>query len=101
MSLQVADQIETERQQLHQHWQQRLERAHYEVQRAARQYHAVEPENRLVARTLEQRWEQALETAEKLNIDFQEIFSVGPASNQLGRLTTAWKPVPLSYRSVS
>ena len=42
-----------------------------------------------------------LETVEKINLDFQEIFSVGPASNHLGRLTTAWKPVPLSYRSVS
>ena len=42
------------------HWEQRLERARYEAERAARQYHAVEPENRLVARELERRWEQAL-----------------------------------------
>ena len=37
------------------HWRQRLERARYEAERAARQYHAVEPENRLVARELERR----------------------------------------------
>jgi excisionase family DNA binding protein len=37
-----------------------LERARYEAQRAERQYQSVEPENRLVARTLEQRWNQAL-----------------------------------------
>jgi hypothetical protein len=39
---------------------QNLERATYEAGRAERQYHAVEPENRLVARSLEQRWETAL-----------------------------------------
>jgi DNA invertase Pin-like site-specific DNA recombinase len=37
-----------------------LEAARYEAERARRQYDAVEPENRLVARTLEQRWEAAL-----------------------------------------
>jgi len=34
-----------------------VERARYEADRAARAFHAVEPENRLVARTLETRWE--------------------------------------------
>jgi hypothetical protein len=45
---------------LEQHWQQRRERAAIEAERAARQYAAVEPENRLVARELERRWEAAL-----------------------------------------
>lgn len=38
-----------------------LERAQYEADRKARQFHQVEPENRLVARTLEAEWNQALE----------------------------------------
>ncbi len=37
-----------------------LERARYEAQRAERQYRAVEPENRLVARGLETEWEKRL-----------------------------------------
>ena len=45
--------LRAEREQLEAHWHQRLERAHYNAQRAARQYEAVEPENRLVARELE------------------------------------------------
>jgi hypothetical protein len=45
---------------LDQHWRQRLERARYDADRAARQYHTAEPENRLVARELERRWEQSL-----------------------------------------
>ena len=60
LSLRAAENLQQERDRLHQHWQQRVERTRYEAQRAARQYHAVEPENRLVARELERRWEQAL-----------------------------------------
>ena len=41
--------------------QLRLERARYQAERAERQYRAVEPENRLVARSLEAKWEQGLE----------------------------------------
>lgn len=38
----------------------RLERARYEAGRAERAFHLCEPENRLVARSLEQRWESTL-----------------------------------------
>ncbi len=37
-----------------------LERARYQADRAERAFHAVEPENRLVARSLEARWEAGL-----------------------------------------
>jgi DNA invertase Pin-like site-specific DNA recombinase len=37
-----------------------VERARFEVERARRQFDAVEPENRLVARTLERSWEEKL-----------------------------------------
>ena len=47
--------------QQNEHWRQRLERAHYEVDLARRQYDAIDPANRLVARELERRWEAALE----------------------------------------
>jgi hypothetical protein len=43
-------------------WQQRVERARYEADLARRQYDVVDPDNRLVARALEHRWEQALGT---------------------------------------
>ena len=39
-------------------WRLAVERAHYEAERAERQYRAVEPENRLVARWLESVWEK-------------------------------------------
>jgi hypothetical protein len=41
-------------------WRLQVERARYETERAQRRYRAVEPENRLVARTLEAEWERRL-----------------------------------------
>jgi len=59
LSLAAEQALRTEREQLEAHWHQRRERAHYEAERAARQYRAVEPEHRLVARALERQWEEA------------------------------------------
>jgi len=42
-----------------------VERARYEAERARRQFDACEPENRLVARTLETNWEKALREVER------------------------------------
>ena len=58
-SLAAAAEVEERRRQVIRHWEQRIERARYEADRAARQYHACEPENRLVARTLERRRDEA------------------------------------------
>lgn len=66
LSLAAAEQVEQERAALTQFWQQRRERAAYAAERAARQYHAVEPENRLVARTLERAWEEQLAAQRQL-----------------------------------
>jgi excisionase family DNA binding protein len=43
-----------------------LREARYEAERVRRQYDAVEPEHRLVAETLERRWNQALERVRAL-----------------------------------
>jgi len=45
---------------LNTYWDQQIERVAYQAQRAERQYMATEPENRIVARELERRWELAL-----------------------------------------
>lgn len=78
ISLQVAEDVETERAQLHRHWKQRLERVHYQVERAARQYQAVEPEHRLVARTLERQWEEALAVEAALTADYERFLTQQP-----------------------
>jgi DNA invertase Pin-like site-specific DNA recombinase len=59
-SLHACEAIDVEREQLLRVRRQTVERARYEAERAGRQFQAVEPENRLVARTLELQWEAAL-----------------------------------------
>lgn len=78
LSMKVAQDVEAERLQLHQHWRQRLERAHYQAERAFRQYNAVDPENRLVARTLERQWEAALAEEESLKAEYARFTARQP-----------------------
>ncbi|MCP4397818.1 MAG: recombinase family protein, partial [bacterium] len=78
LSLQAAADVEAERAQILKHWTQRLERAQYEVTRAFRQYNAVEPENRLVARQLEQQWEAALQAEADLQAESERVMAQQP-----------------------
>ena len=71
LALAALDALEAEGQALHRQWQLRLERARYEAQRAERQYQAVEPEHRLVARSLERQWETALRAVEQLEHEYE------------------------------
>jgi len=79
ISLKVAEDIEAERSRHQEHWQRRLERARFECERAARQYNAVEPENRLVARTLEEQWEAALAAEEELKRGYEQFLREEPS----------------------
>jgi excisionase family DNA binding protein len=54
------------------YWAHQIEKAQYEAQRAERQYLAVEPENRVVARELERRWEQALQELERVQRESEQ-----------------------------
>jgi hypothetical protein len=80
LSLQAHADLEGERQRLHQHWQQQLERARYQAERARRQYQAVEPENRLVARELESQWEKALGQERQLQEEYARFQQHQPAA---------------------
>lgn len=79
LHMEAAADVEKQRQLLHQHWQQQLERARYESERASRQYGAVDPENRLVARELERRWEEALQEQTRLQQEYEQFCTQRPA----------------------
>ena len=64
IALAALGQLDREARQLERQWGLRRERARYEAERAQRQYDAVEPENRLVARSLERAWEEKLRAVE-------------------------------------
>ena len=78
LSLKTIENVQRERQRLNRHWEQRLERATYDVQRAERQYQAVDPENRLVARSLEQQWEAALRAQRDLKEEYDRFLNERP-----------------------
>jgi len=60
------------------HWKVRLEKARYEAERARRQYDAVEPENRLVARGLEEQWNKRLGELECLEQEHAKASAARP-----------------------
>ena len=65
IALMSLDQLEAHYAKVDKQWQLALERADYEAQIAQRRFEEVDPANRLVAATLENRWEQALLKVEK------------------------------------
>ena len=78
-------------------WQQRVERARYEADLARRQYDAVDPANRLVARALEQRWEQALGALDALEREAaakQQTFAQALSSEEKSRLRRFAEDLP-------
>ncbi len=102
LSLKAMEDIQLERGRLHRHWKQRLERARYESQRIERQYQAVEPENRLVARTLEQRWEEALCQQRQLEDDYDRFLREQPPQlrdDERGRIKTLSADLPTLWNA--
>jgi hypothetical protein len=79
LHLAAAADIEQQRQALHQQWRQRLQRARYQADLAARQYGNVDPANRLVAAELERRWEAALLELQGQQGAYQRFCAVQPA----------------------
>jgi DNA invertase Pin-like site-specific DNA recombinase len=65
-AMRVVELVEEQDAALDRQWQLRLERARYETKRSERQFDACEPENRVVARTLERRWNEKLIELEAL-----------------------------------
>jgi len=80
LSLRAGEDVERERQRLHDQWRQRLERTRQDAARAERQYQLAEPDNRLVARTLEKRWEEALQRQQKEEEEYDRFLAKQPAT---------------------
>jgi DNA invertase Pin-like site-specific DNA recombinase len=69
VSMAAFDQVAAQARQLDRQWQLTLERARYEAELARRRFVVVEPENRLVARTLEHEWNERLAEIERMERD--------------------------------
>ena len=71
LGLAVDQQVQQQAQALAQQWRVRIEKAGYEARRAERRYKAVDPDNRVVARTLEREWEDRLRELERVERDYE------------------------------
>ena len=75
--LALSEEFDRERVRIERQWQLRLERARYEAERVRRQYDLCEPENRLVARELETRWNDKLRALAELEEEYRREQSRG------------------------
>jgi DNA invertase Pin-like site-specific DNA recombinase len=73
VALAALEQIEVQRQRLVTQWEQRLERGRYEAELARRRYERVDPDMRLVAAELEQRWEEKLQAQQRLQREWLQV----------------------------
>jgi len=102
LSLRAAQQSERDRERLHAHWKQKLERAEYEAGLAKRRYEAVDPENRLVARELERVWEQRLTELRQLEDDYARFCQEQPRHLTAGdreRIVALAKNLPALWQA--
>src|SRR5439155_23901514 len=83
---QIQEQWQADNGTLGHSWALQVEKAEYEAQRAERQFQAVEPENRIVARELERRWNDKL----------KELDAVRQKAESLSRQTAS-----LSYEEMA
>jgi hypothetical protein len=71
LAVAAIDDLDEDTRLLERQWALKRERARYEAERARRQYDAVEPENRLVARSLERVWEEKLRQVEVVEQEYE------------------------------
>jgi excisionase family DNA binding protein len=86
LALAAADQIHHRHQRSHRAAELAVERARYEASRAERAFSQVEPENRLVARSLESRWEAKLTILAEAETALADLIAAEPVLPEPGRL---------------
>jgi DNA invertase Pin-like site-specific DNA recombinase len=104
IALRAVQELERRSQAVDQQWRMRLERLEYQAQLAQHRYEEVDPANRLVAATLEQRWNEALQAnataQEELNRQRQEQ-GLALTEEQKGQLLALAQDLPRLWKSPS
>jgi DNA invertase Pin-like site-specific DNA recombinase len=80
LALQAFDELRGRRKDVDRQWQLQVQRAEYEVDLARRRYEQVDPANRLVAASLERRWEEAMARLEAIRGCYAEFQASSPAT---------------------
>jgi DNA invertase Pin-like site-specific DNA recombinase len=72
IAIKAVEELEKRSNAINKQWNMRIERAKYEAMLAQRRYEEVDPANRLVAATLEKRWNDALVNSEQMKQQHNE-----------------------------
>jgi DNA invertase Pin-like site-specific DNA recombinase len=102
LSCRALEDVRRDRARLEKHWKQRLERARYEAEDAERRYRAVDPENRLVARSLEQRWEETLRAERQVRDEYDRFLREQPpqlSSEERARIVALSSDLPALWHA--
>ena len=104
VSMAAIDQIAEQARRVDRQWEMIVERARYEAELARRRFLAVEPENRLVGRTLEREWEVKLAEVDRLERESlarpeRSIRLVDPAER--GRILALAQDLPALWHAAT
>jgi DNA invertase Pin-like site-specific DNA recombinase len=102
LALAALHELESRDESILRQWQMRLERAEYEVALAERRYQEVDPANRLVAGTLERRWNDALvhlADLKKEAAEFQHLEAHIATPEQKAKVLALARDLPRLWRA--
>jgi DNA invertase Pin-like site-specific DNA recombinase len=80
LALKAFDELRSRQHEVDRQWQLQVQRAEYETELERRRYEKVDPANRLVAASLESRWNEALVRLEELRQRYSEFQATSPPS---------------------
>ena len=94
LALNAADEVQDRRVRSNRALELRVERARYDAARAERAFHQCDPDNRLVARSLEDRWEEKLKELNDAEAELAEHTAANPAEPSREQLEALARDLP-------
>jgi hypothetical protein len=104
IAVKAFEELEQRSHALDNQWRMKIERADYEAQLAQRRYEEVDPSNRLVASTLEKRWNDALTMLDEIRVqytEYQKKNALIAAAHQKDKIQALAKELPHLWKSPS
>ena len=98
-ALQAEQQLVVESETAQRSYRLELERCTYEASLAARRYRQVDPDNRLIAATLEGEWEQALQALERAQQQLEVAEAEQPRAPDPQRLASLGRDLPALWEA--
>ena len=102
LAVKAMEQVEHQNKAIDTQWHMRVQRAEYEASLAQRRYEEVDPANRLVASTLEKRWNEALVALEQVkqqHNEFSQKEHLGMTPEQRDRMFALAQDLPRLWKA--